>query len=65
MLYTFLYVAETKAQGDSAKVCETHCCCSKEVALPVGVMLGHVHAKGEWMLSYRYMNMAMQGAFHG
>jgi len=65
MLYTFLYVAETKAQTDSTTVCETHCCCSKEVALPAGVMLGHVHAKGEWMLSYRYMNMAMQGIQQG
>ncbi|MFZ9847339.1 MAG: hypothetical protein ACO3EE_04220 [Flavobacteriales bacterium] len=65
LLSTFMYSAETKAQIDSTKVCESHCCCSKEVALPAGIMLGHVHAKGEWMFSYRYMNMAMQGIQQG
>jgi hypothetical protein len=28
---------------------------------PIGVMGEHTHAKGEWMLSYRYMHMAMKG----
>jgi len=28
---------------------------------PIGVMGDHTHAQGEWMLSYRYMNMAMKG----
>lgn len=28
---------------------------------PIGVMADHRHAKGEWMVSYRYMNMAMEG----
>ena len=28
---------------------------------PVGVMGDHVHHKGEWMLSYRYMPMMMKG----
>lgn len=60
-LLAIFFVAETKAQSDSVKVCESSCCCNNEVALPAGVMLGHVHAKGEWMLSYRYMNMGMEG----
>lgn len=28
---------------------------------PIGVMGEHTHAKGEWMLSYRYMHMDMAG----
>ena len=29
---------------------------------PIGVMGDHVHKKGEWMLSYRYMHMDMDGS---
>lgn len=28
---------------------------------PIGVMGDHTHGKGEWMASYRYMHMAMDG----
>lgn len=28
---------------------------------PIGVMADHMHKKGEWMFSYRYMHMAMEG----
>lgn len=28
---------------------------------PIGVMGEHIHKKGEWMVSYRYMRMSMQG----
>lgn len=28
---------------------------------PIGVMGDHMHAAGEWMISYRYMHMDMQG----
>ena len=28
---------------------------------PIGVMGEHMHKKGEWMLSYRYMHMDMEG----
>ncbi len=28
---------------------------------PIGVMGDHTHAKGEWMVSYRYMRMSMRG----
>lgn len=28
---------------------------------PIGVMGDHMHSKGEWMLSYRYMYMDMEG----
>ncbi|MFM7023049.1 MAG: hypothetical protein ACKOXB_08725 [Flavobacteriales bacterium] len=60
-----LFATEAGAQNDSLPQCESQCCCNKEVALPAGVMLGHVHPKGEWMLSYRYMSMSMSGLLSG
>lgn len=32
---------------------------------PIGVMGEHMHRKGEWMLSYRYMKMDMDGSQNG
>jgi hypothetical protein len=32
---------------------------------PINVMGEHYHKKGEWMLSYRYMNMRMSGSRQG
>jgi len=32
---------------------------------PIGVMGGHVHGAGDWMVSYRYMHMAMDGNRRG
>jgi len=32
---------------------------------PITVMGDHMHAKGEWMLSYRYMTMDMEGLLKG
>jgi len=32
---------------------------------PIGVMGDHMHKKGEWMLSYRYMTMKMEGHRRG
>ena len=32
---------------------------------PISVMGGHMHDKGEWMLSYRYMRMDMDGNRNG
>jgi len=32
---------------------------------PIGVMGDHMHAKGEWMLSYRYMHMEMKNSRDG
>lgn len=32
---------------------------------PIGVMADHMHKEGEWMFSYRYMHMAMEGNRNG
>ncbi len=37
-----------------------NCICKKDVT-PAAVMISHVHAAGEWMFSYRYMNMDARG----
>lgn len=38
----------------------THGAHSADGHAPIGVMGDHMHAKGEWMLSYRYMRMEMK-----
>ena len=32
---------------------------------PIGVMGDHMHKRGEWMFSYRYMSMSMEGNLQG
>ncbi|MEM9445344.1 MAG: transporter [Verrucomicrobiota bacterium] len=32
---------------------------------PIGVMGSHIHEKGEWMFSYRYMTMSMEQNYDG
>ena len=32
---------------------------------PIGVMGDHMHKQGEWMLSYRFMTMNMEGNLKG
>lgn len=47
------------------KSCNTQFCCCNNDPTPAGVMISHVHRKGEWMLSYRYMSMDMKGTLSG
>lgn len=35
------------------------------VSEPIGIMGGHIHEKGDWMVSYRYGNMKMDGNRNG
>ncbi len=46
-------------------VCDRHSCCCTNDPTPAGVMISHVHEKHEWMVSYRLMNMSMNGMFIG
>jgi len=32
---------------------------------PIGVMGDHLHPQGDWMVSYRYMHMDMEGSLKG
>lgn len=46
--------------------CSQCCDCSRpDYHAPIGVMIDHGHAQGEWMVSYRYMNMQMRGNLAG
>ncbi|MDF7808272.1 transporter [Pontiellaceae bacterium B12219] len=66
-LFILFFAAVT---GVSAEVCATCgddcgcaevCECNHEPRAPIGVMGDHVHHKGGWMVSYRYMFMKMEG----
>jgi hypothetical protein len=37
------------------------CSCGGNDQAPLGIMTDHVHGKGEWMASYTFMDMTMQG----
>jgi hypothetical protein len=52
------------SQSDSLEICTDKCMCSTDPT-PAGVMISHVHEKNEWMFSYRYMNMGMNGLLTG
>jgi hypothetical protein len=50
----------------SATICKKHACvCGSSDPTPASVMISHVHNKNEWMLSYKYMNMGMNGILSG
>ena len=43
------------------KACDDVCGCGGNSQAPLGVMTDHIHNKGQWMLSYTYMNTAQRG----
>jgi len=49
----------------SDSLCVGACCCDTDPAPPAGIMMSHIHQKGEWMVSYRYMTMSMHGVMEG
>ncbi len=48
-----------------AETLDTSCvpfdCCRPDGHAPLGIMTDHIHGKGQWTVSYTYMNMMMQG----
>ncbi|ABG57805.1 conserved hypothetical protein [Cytophaga hutchinsonii ATCC 33406] len=62
LLFAGVNTIRVSAQSDSSITTPAclSCLCSKD-ATPAGVMISHVHPKGEWMLSYRYMGMRGKG----
>ncbi len=49
----------------SAEEAHDHSASRPDDHAPIGVMADHVHKKGEWMLSYRYMDMQMEDNYDG
>jgi Putative MetA-pathway of phenol degradation len=41
--------------------CNGSCCCDGNSQAPLGVMTDHIHNKGQWMLTYTFMNTMMSG----
>ncbi|MDN3594127.1 transporter [Zunongwangia endophytica] len=59
----FFFGAALFAQNDNSS--EKWTASRPDGHAPIGVMGDHVHHKGEWMFSYRYMNMDMEGLNKG
>ncbi|MDX2191012.1 MAG: transporter [Bacteroidota bacterium] len=57
ILFIFNFIL---AQPDSSGVCQMFCCVDPS---PTGVMISHSHLKKEWMMSYRYSTMNMEGNY--
>ena len=54
--------------ADSVKIVKgpaAFSCCRPDGHSPIGVMTDHIHRKGEWSLTYSYMNMQMHGNLMG
>ena len=67
MLYRFLSIVNFMAilfwcsNLIAQQSCDGSCTCSNIDIAPAGIMNEHIHEKGKWMFSYRYMRMNMQG----
>ena len=68
LLSTYTYAQEQNTdQGlkiksdENVASCNSFCGCAGNTQAPLGVMTDHIHSKGEWMLTYTYMNTMMQG----
>lgn len=48
------------SQQSDESCSQTGICCGNDPS-PAGVMISHAHARGEWMASYRFMHMRMDG----
>jgi len=51
--------------SNTKSCCAGGSCCCQGTQTPLGVMTDHVHPKGEWMVSYTYMDMNMMGNHMG
>ena len=58
---TLGWAVDCACQAGSECGCQTSCGCEHPSRAPAGVMGDHVHHKGGWMVSYRYMAMHMEG----
>jgi hypothetical protein len=59
LLATQLQLLLAQTSSDTSH-CTGFSCCNTDLT-PAGVMISHIHNKNEWMLSYRFMNMSMNG----
>jgi hypothetical protein len=65
LVVLWLTILTVKAQDSTCTNNACDCSSRPDFHAPIGVMLDHGHDKGQWMVSYRYMNMSMQGNLSG
>jgi hypothetical protein len=65
MFLSFAVNGFAAACGCTVCECEPACECVHPPRAPAGVMGDHIHHKGGWMVSYRYMAMHMEGLRDG
>jgi hypothetical protein len=65
VLIVFFMQFSALAQLVDSTLCNNHGCCCNNDPTPASVMISHVHKKHEWMVSYRYMGMDMDGLLSG
>ena len=57
------YARNTATTDTSGSMtCSDNCGCAGSSQTPLGIMTDHVHGKGQWMVSYTYMDMMMKGS---
>lgn len=62
-----LTIDKDGSQHTSQCDCQDECTCHDyaHIYSPIGVMGGHMHGEGEWMFSYRFKYMDMEGLRNG
>jgi len=60
-----MQMAATAQTKDTASCCSYFNCCRPDGQAPLGIMTDHMHGKGQWMVSYSYMNTGMMGMRNG
>jgi hypothetical protein len=61
--YQFIFIILCLTTGGLRANCDTTCHSHSDA--PIGVMGGHLHHQGEWMVSYRFMDMSMEDNYEG
>jgi hypothetical protein len=63
----FIFMLGAWGFNSYSQTCDSlqSCCCEVSDMNPSGIMIGHTHPKGKWMLSYRYMNLFQNGSLSG
>lgn len=64
VIFSCFLIFQSFGQSDSITPYHISCLCATDPT-PAGVMVSHLHAKHEWMFSYRYMSMNMEGNIKG
>ncbi len=66
IVFTTVSIVANSQVADEEPLCtKLACCCCNYDPTPAGIGISHLHSKGEWMISYSYMNMSMKDLLSG